>query len=143
MALPRHMFCGGPDYSPTVVLTLARVDSSSINTYTRTNTYMPASKFHQLCQRLPRHDFTRQPFLASNKMLLSPEKGGEQRRRKGGREDKREEKKGEEECSCAVAMRRVSMFSTTVWECGRVILAGRPRGRLLVEVICLRSGVAC
>ncbi|XP_051237618.1 transcription factor Sox-6 isoform X4 [Dicentrarchus labrax] len=29
MALPRHMFCGGPDYSPAVVLTLARADSSS------------------------------------------------------------------------------------------------------------------
>lgn len=34
------------------------------------------------------------------------------------------------------------MFSTAVWERGWVILAGRPQGRLLVEVICLRSGVA-
>lgn len=34
------------------------------------------------------------------------------------------------------------MFSTTVWERGWVILAGRPRGGLLVEVICLRSGEA-
>ena len=34
------------------------------------------------------------------------------------------------------------MFSTAVWERGGVILAGRPQGRLLVEVICLRSGVA-
>lgn len=34
MALPRHMFCGGPDYSPAVVLTLARTSSSSLHTHT-------------------------------------------------------------------------------------------------------------
>lgn len=105
MALPRHMFCGGPDYSPAVVLTLACVDSSSLNTHT---------KFQRLCQRLPRHDFTREPFPASNKMPLSPEKGGE---KEGGKRWKERRGGG-------------SMFSTTVWYCGRVILAGRPRSRL-------------
>lgn len=91
MALPRHMFCGGPDYSPAVVLTLARTSSSSINahtsTHTRTHTQACwALKFHQLCQRLPWHDFTQQPFFASNKMPLSPEKrtGAEREEKEGG-----------------------------------------------------------
>lgn len=115
VALPRHMFCGGPDYSPAVVLTLARADSSSINTHTHTHTLSStnlASSYRGMTS--PGNHSLRQ-----TKCLCHQKK-----EERGGKEGRGEEKKGGAEPSCAEG----SMFSTAVRECGLVILAGRPRG---------------
>ncbi|MEQ2280179.1 hypothetical protein AMECASPLE_016958 [Ameca splendens] len=103
------MFCGRPDYSPAVVLTLACTNSSSINTHTHTHTLIrwalsstnSASSYR--CMTSPgNHSLRQTKCLCHQKKNGSSEGGGERQGKK-----MTEKRKRREECGCAVAVLRV------------------------------------